>query len=177
MLCIFVAGWRCPACRSQKGVFEPMTQTIAGFADNQQYGFGGNSMTEGQKVSLRLRTCVVFPRVILRVAVRVDLRELGRVLPALPQRLLDGVRQPGRGTSATKTSMRALSVVWGAKFDIPRPRVTAAFYGALPRIKGKAGRCRSHRTGAKYSCHVHNGIHVRGALSTRGFRPKTVVAK
>merc|ERR1711865_1340549 len=33
-------GWRCPACRSQKGVFEPITLTIAGFADNQQYGFG-----------------------------------------------------------------------------------------------------------------------------------------
>lgn len=42
-------GWRCPACRSQKGVFEPITLTIAGFADNQQYGFGGNSMTGEQK--------------------------------------------------------------------------------------------------------------------------------
>ena len=116
-----------------------MTQTIAGFADNQQYGFGGNSMTEGQKVSLRLRTCVVFPRVILRVAVRVDLRELGRVLPALPQRLLDGVRQPGRGTSATKTSMRALSAVWGAKFDIPRPRVTATFTEPYRELKVRPG--------------------------------------
>ena len=59
------------------------------------------------------------------------------------------------------------------------PEVALFFYshGALPRIKRAAGRCRSHRTGAKYSCHVHSGIHALDALLTRGFRPKTVVAK
>ena len=62
-----IAGWRCPACRSQKGVFEPMTQTIAGFADNQQYGFGGNSMTSEQKVSSLLRSRCL-PRIISRVS-------------------------------------------------------------------------------------------------------------
>ena len=42
-------GWRCPTCRSQKGSFEAVTLTIAGFAENQQYGLGGNEMTEDSK--------------------------------------------------------------------------------------------------------------------------------
>ena len=36
-------------CRASKDSFEPGTITIAGFAENQNYGFGGNSMTEGDK--------------------------------------------------------------------------------------------------------------------------------
>ncbi len=39
----------CPACRSPKSKFKRKPKTIAGFATNQQYGFGGNSMTAGQK--------------------------------------------------------------------------------------------------------------------------------
>lgn len=39
----------CPACRSPKSKFRRKPKTIAGFASNQQYGFGGNSMTAGQK--------------------------------------------------------------------------------------------------------------------------------
>lgn len=43
------SNWRCPRCRASKDSFEPVTITIAGFAENQDYGFGGNSMTEEQK--------------------------------------------------------------------------------------------------------------------------------
>ena len=43
------SNWRCPRCRASKDSFEPVTITIAGFAENQNYGFGGNSMTEGDK--------------------------------------------------------------------------------------------------------------------------------
>lgn len=45
-------SWRCPNCLSQKGVFTPKTETIAGFAENQQYGFGTNTMTSGDKNGL-----------------------------------------------------------------------------------------------------------------------------
>ena len=43
------SNWRCPRCRASKDSFEPVTITSAGFAENQNYGFGGNSMTEGDK--------------------------------------------------------------------------------------------------------------------------------
>ena len=46
------SSWRCPQCLSQKGMFTPKTSTIAGFAENQEYGFGTNSMTGGQKGNL-----------------------------------------------------------------------------------------------------------------------------
>ena len=39
----------CPACRSPKSQFKNIKKVIAGFADNQKYGFGGNSLTGGQK--------------------------------------------------------------------------------------------------------------------------------
>jgi rubredoxin len=42
----------CPSCKTPKSVFFPVRKTIAGFAENQQYGFGTNSMTSGQKNSL-----------------------------------------------------------------------------------------------------------------------------
>mmetsp|Transcript_46190 Transcript_46190/g.128793 ORF Transcript_46190/g.128793 Transcript_46190/m.128793 type:complete len:183 (-) Transcript_46190:136-684(-) len=45
-------SWRCPQCLSQKGVFYAKTETIAGFAENQQYGFGTNEMTADQKNGL-----------------------------------------------------------------------------------------------------------------------------
>merc|ERR1711924_404656 len=47
-------SWRCPQCLAQKGVFYQKTQTIAGFAENQQYGFGTNEMTGEQKNGLIL---------------------------------------------------------------------------------------------------------------------------
>jgi len=42
-------NFSCPACRSPKSQFKNIKKVIAGFADNQQYGFGGNSLTGGQK--------------------------------------------------------------------------------------------------------------------------------
>merc|ERR1712146_503081 len=66
-------SWRCPQCLSQKGVFTPKTETIAGFAENQQYGFGTNTLTAGDKNSLIFGTGSflssfsqwLFPRVTL----------------------------------------------------------------------------------------------------------------
>mmetsp|Transcript_20515 Transcript_20515/g.61172 ORF Transcript_20515/g.61172 Transcript_20515/m.61172 type:complete len:180 (-) Transcript_20515:37-576(-) len=43
------SNWRCPRCRASKDSFDATTITIAGFAENQGYGFGGNEMTEGDK--------------------------------------------------------------------------------------------------------------------------------
>ena len=40
---------RCPRCRASKDSFQAVTITIAGFSENQGYGFGGNEMTEGDK--------------------------------------------------------------------------------------------------------------------------------
>ena len=42
-------SWTCPNCKSPKAFFEAETIEIAGFADNQNYGFGTNTWTEGQK--------------------------------------------------------------------------------------------------------------------------------
>mmetsp|Transcript_10278 Transcript_10278/g.22919 ORF Transcript_10278/g.22919 Transcript_10278/m.22919 type:complete len:178 (-) Transcript_10278:133-666(-) len=39
----------CPACRSPKTQFKTIKKIIAGFAENQKYGLGGNSLTGGQK--------------------------------------------------------------------------------------------------------------------------------
>lgn len=41
--------FNCPACRSPKSQFKNIRKVIAGFAENQKYGFGGNSLTGGQK--------------------------------------------------------------------------------------------------------------------------------
>lgn len=43
------SNWRCPTCRASKDNFFEVTEEIPGFAVNQGYGFGGNSMTSGQK--------------------------------------------------------------------------------------------------------------------------------
>lgn len=43
------SNWRCPTCRASKDSFEEVTLEIPGFEVNQGYGFGGNSMTSGQK--------------------------------------------------------------------------------------------------------------------------------
>mmetsp|Transcript_45864 Transcript_45864/g.71863 ORF Transcript_45864/g.71863 Transcript_45864/m.71863 type:complete len:171 (-) Transcript_45864:1531-2043(-) len=42
----------CPACRSPKSQFKSVKKVIAGFAENQKYGLGGNSLTGGQKNTL-----------------------------------------------------------------------------------------------------------------------------
>jgi rubredoxin len=41
--------FNCPACRSPKTQFKNIKKIIAGFAENQKYGLGGNSLTGGQK--------------------------------------------------------------------------------------------------------------------------------
>ncbi|XP_038891199.1 rubredoxin [Benincasa hispida] len=44
--------WRCPTCGAAKSFFESKSVEIAGFAQNQQYGLGGNTLTSGQKAVL-----------------------------------------------------------------------------------------------------------------------------
>ncbi|XP_051139499.1 uncharacterized protein LOC127257175 [Andrographis paniculata] len=44
--------WRCPTCGASQSFFESKRVEIAGFEQNQQYGFGGNSLTSGQKALL-----------------------------------------------------------------------------------------------------------------------------
>uniref|UniRef100_A0A7S0BNC2 Rubredoxin-like domain-containing protein n=1 Tax=Rhodosorus marinus TaxID=101924 RepID=A0A7S0BNC2_9RHOD len=46
------ADFRCPRCNSAKSVFISVKKVVAGFAENQQYGLGGNTLTEGQKSGL-----------------------------------------------------------------------------------------------------------------------------
>ncbi|XP_059652687.1 uncharacterized protein LOC132299844 [Cornus florida] len=44
--------WRCPTCGAAKSFFESKSVEIAGFAQNQQFGLGGNTLTSGQKAVL-----------------------------------------------------------------------------------------------------------------------------
>lgn len=44
--------WRCPTCGASKNFFESKSVEIAGFAQNQQFGLGGNTLTSGQKALL-----------------------------------------------------------------------------------------------------------------------------
>eukprot|EP00448_Togula_jolla_P005200 CAMPEP_0170612658 /NCGR_PEP_ID=MMETSP0224-20130122/23841_1 /TAXON_ID=285029 /ORGANISM="Togula jolla, Strain CCCM 725" /LENGTH=201 /DNA_ID=CAMNT_0010938177 /DNA_START=41 /DNA_END=646 /DNA_ORIENTATION=- len=41
--------WKCPECGMPKARFLPVTEEIAGFAENQDFGLGFNAMTGGQK--------------------------------------------------------------------------------------------------------------------------------
>lgn len=43
------ADWRCPTCGAAKSYFQSKSVEVAGFAQNQQFGLGGNSLTSGQK--------------------------------------------------------------------------------------------------------------------------------
>lgn len=54
------AAWRCPTCRAGKDAFAPVTLEIAGFAENQSYGLGGNSMTSESKNGLIFGGLAVF---------------------------------------------------------------------------------------------------------------------
>lgn len=42
----------CPLCGAPKSQFKSSSKVVAGFAANQGYGFGTNSMTGGQKQAL-----------------------------------------------------------------------------------------------------------------------------
>ncbi|KAI7979038.1 hypothetical protein ACSBR2_017932 [Camellia fascicularis] len=44
--------WRCPTCGAAQSFFESKSVEIAGFAQNQQFGLGGNALTAGQKAVL-----------------------------------------------------------------------------------------------------------------------------
>lgn len=44
-----IEKFRCPNCGASKKYFVQETETVSGFKDNMKYGFGGNSMTSGQK--------------------------------------------------------------------------------------------------------------------------------
>ncbi|EEF49703.1 Rubredoxin, putative [Ricinus communis] len=52
--------WRCPTCGAAKSFFESKSVEIAGFAQNQQFGLGGNSLTSGQKTILIYGTLFFF---------------------------------------------------------------------------------------------------------------------
>lgn len=45
-------NWRCPTCGASKSFFESKSVEVAGFAQNQNFGFGTNTLTGGQKALL-----------------------------------------------------------------------------------------------------------------------------
>lgn len=47
-----VENFRCPQCGAGKKYFVQETETLSGFKENLKYGFGGNSLTAGQKSNL-----------------------------------------------------------------------------------------------------------------------------
>ncbi|KAG6736405.1 hypothetical protein POTOM_018605 [Populus tomentosa] len=52
--------WRCPTCGAAQSFFVSKSVEIAGFAQNQQYGLGGNALTSGQKAVLIFGTLFFF---------------------------------------------------------------------------------------------------------------------
>lgn len=52
--------WRCPTCGAAQSFFESKMVEIAGFAQNQQYGLGGNTLTSGQKTALIFGSLFLF---------------------------------------------------------------------------------------------------------------------
>ncbi|KAF9670064.1 hypothetical protein SADUNF_Sadunf13G0029700 [Salix dunnii] len=52
--------WSCSTCGAAKTFFESKSVEIAGFAQNQQYGLGGNALTSGQKATVIYGTLFFF---------------------------------------------------------------------------------------------------------------------
>ena len=52
--------WQCPVCGAGKFTFRNQAIKVAGFAENQKYGFGGNSLTAGQKSLLIYGSLLLF---------------------------------------------------------------------------------------------------------------------
>lgn len=52
--------WNCPVCGAEKKMFESTQKEIAGFAENQGYGLGTNSMTGEQKSLLIFGSLAAF---------------------------------------------------------------------------------------------------------------------
>lgn len=44
--------WRCPTCGAARSFFASKSVEVAGFAENQQFGLGANTLTSGQKALL-----------------------------------------------------------------------------------------------------------------------------
>ena len=59
----------CPICGAPKERFESRVRTIAGFAENQQYGLGTNSMTGNQKLLLIYGAFLFFCLVVVFVQI------------------------------------------------------------------------------------------------------------
>lgn len=57
--------WYCPVCNSEKRVFQSKTKEIAGFAENQGYGLGTNTMTGEQKSLLIFGSLAAFFALLL----------------------------------------------------------------------------------------------------------------
>merc|ERR1712113_856202 len=54
------ADWTCPICGAEKTSFQNRTKTVAGFAANQKYGLGTNSMTGDEKLTVIYGTLIFF---------------------------------------------------------------------------------------------------------------------
>lgn len=54
------SDWQCPTCGAARNTFQVQEKEVAGFAANQGYGFGTNSMTEGQKSGLIYGSLLLF---------------------------------------------------------------------------------------------------------------------
>ncbi|KAA8499443.1 Rubredoxin [Porphyridium purpureum] len=52
--------FECPGCRSEKSSFKSIKKVIAGFAENQSYGFGSNTWTGDQKTSFIFGGLAIF---------------------------------------------------------------------------------------------------------------------
>lgn len=52
--------WYCPICGADKNKFQSKAKEIAGFAENQRYGLGTNSLTGGQKSLLIFGSLLAF---------------------------------------------------------------------------------------------------------------------
>jgi hypothetical protein len=52
--------WQCPVCGAERQTFQVSEKEIAGFAANQGYGLGTNSMTGGEKSLLIYGSLIAF---------------------------------------------------------------------------------------------------------------------
>ncbi|XP_024356462.1 uncharacterized protein [Physcomitrium patens] len=52
--------WLCPTCGAAKSYYQPKSVEVAGFAQNQQFGLGGNTLTSGQKSLLIYGSLLAF---------------------------------------------------------------------------------------------------------------------
>ena len=52
--------WGCPICGAGANKFRAADKVVAGFAENQTYGLGTNSWTEGQKLTIIYGTIALF---------------------------------------------------------------------------------------------------------------------